>query len=79
MRGPGDGRSDDIPAVLSDGEYVMDAETVALLGNGSSKAGAEALDRFRVNLRKHKGAKLAKGEFSVKAKQPERYLAGGRT
>jgi hypothetical protein len=79
VRGPGDGRSDDIPAVLSDGEYVMDAETVALLGNGSSKAGADALDRFRVNIRKHKGAQLAKGKFSVDAKQPERYLAGGRT
>lgn len=78
VRGPGDGRSDDIPAVLSDGEYVMDAETVALLGNGSTKAGAEALDRFRVNLRKHKGKKLAKGKFSVDAKKPEQYLAGGR-
>ncbi len=26
-----DGRTDDIPAMLSQGEYVMDAETVALL------------------------------------------------
>jgi hypothetical protein len=78
VSGPGTGRSDDIPAMLSDGEYVMDAETVALLGDGSPKAGAEALDRLRVNLRKHKGQKLAKGEFSVNAKQPERYLAGGR-
>lgn len=78
VRGPGDGRSDDIPAMLSDGEYVMDAETVALLGNGSPKAGAEVLDQFRVNLRKHKGRKLAKGEFSANAKKPEHYLAGGR-
>lgn len=78
VSGPGTGRSDDIPAVLSDGEYVMDAETVALLGDGSSKAGAEALDRLRVNLRKHKGQKLAKGKFSVNAKRPERYLVGGR-
>lgn len=78
VRGPGDGRSDDIPAMLSDGEYVMDAETVALLGNGSPKAGAEVLDQFRVNLRKHKGQKLAKGEFSANAKKPEHYLAGGR-
>lgn len=78
VRGPGDGRSDDIPAVLSDGEYVMDAESVALLGNGSSKAGAKALDRLRVNLRKHKGKKLAKGKFSVNAKRPEQYLVGGR-
>lgn len=78
VEGPGDGRSDDIPAMLSDGEYVMDAETVALLGNGSPKAGAEVLDKFRVNLRKHKGQKLAKGEFSANAKKPEHYLAGGR-
>ena len=35
VRGPGTGRSDDIPAVLSDGEYVIDSESVALLGDGS--------------------------------------------
>lgn len=74
--GPGDGRDDKIPAVLSDGEYVMDAETVAMLGNGSSKAGAEALDKFRVNIRKHKGRDLAKGKFSANAKKPEQYLKG---
>lgn len=79
VEGPGTGRSDSIPARLSDGEYVMDAETVALLGDGSTKAGAKKLDTFRVNLRKHKGRNLARGEFSVKAKAPERYLAGGRT
>ena len=76
VRGPGDGRSDDIPANLSDGEYVIDAETVALLGDGSSKAGADKLDRFRVNVRKHKGKSLAAGRFSVAAKQPEAYLKG---
>lgn len=74
--GPGDGRDDKIRAALSDGEYVFDAETVAMLGNGSSKAGADALDRFRVNIRKHKGRKLAKGEFSDDAKKPEQYLKG---
>ena len=78
VRGEGTGRSDSIPAVLSDGEYVIDAETVALLGDGSSKAGAEALDEFRVNIRKHKGAKLAQGKFSVKAKAPHRYMTGGK-
>jgi hypothetical protein len=79
VNGPGDGRSDSIPARLSDGEYVIDAETVALLGNGSPKAGAERLDDFRVSIRKHKGRNLARGKFSVKAKKPEAYLAGGRT
>jgi hypothetical protein len=79
VQGAGDGRSDDIPAVLSDGEYVIDAETVALLGNGSNKAGAAQLDRFRANIRKHKGKELAKGRFSVNAKNPQAYMAGGRT
>ena len=78
VNGPGTGRSDEIPALLSDGEYVIDAETVALLGDGSSKAGAERLDQLRVKIRKDKGRKLAKGEFSGNAKRPEHYLKGGR-
>lgn len=78
VNGPGTGRSDEIPAMLSDGEYVIDAETVALLGDGSSKAGADILDQFRVNVRKDKGRKLARGEFSADAKRPEQYLKGGR-
>jgi hypothetical protein len=78
VHGEGTGRSDSVPAVLSDGEYVIDAETVALLGDGSSKAGAKALDDFRVNIRKHKGAKLAQGKFSVKAKAPHHYMTGGK-
>lgn len=79
VEGPGTGRSDEIDAKLSDGEYVIDAETVALLGDGSSKAGAKKLDQFRVNVRKHKGAELSKGKFSVDAKAPEAYMSGGRT
>ena len=78
VNGPGTGRSDDIPAVLSDGEYVIDAETVALLGDGSSKAGAQRLDDLRVRIRKHKGRKLSQGRFSSDAKNPEAYLTGGR-
>lgn len=76
VRGPGTGRSDSIRANLSDGEYVIDAETVALLGDGSGEHGAKKLDQFRVNVRKHKGRQLARGGFSAKAKQPERYLRG---
>lgn len=79
VHGAGDGRSDSIPARLSDGEYVMDAETVSMLGDGSSKAGAKKLDRMRVNLRKAKGKQLARGRFSVTAKDPEHYYRGGRT
>lgn len=74
--GGADGRSDDVPAVLSDGEYVMDAETVAMLGNGSSKAGAKKLDDMRAKLRQHKGKALASGKISPNAKSPLGYLKG---
>jgi len=39
-KGSGSGRDDTINAKLSDGEYVIDAETVALLGDGSNAEGA---------------------------------------
>lgn len=74
--GGADGRSDDVPAVLSDGEYVMDAESVAMLGNGSSKAGAAKLDQMRSKLRQHKGKALASGKISPDAKSPLSYLKG---
>jgi len=77
VKGQGTGRSDDIPARLSDGEYVMDAETVALLGDGSGSAGARRLDEMRRNLRQHKAKNLRKGGFSHKAKQPHQYMAQG--
>ncbi len=76
--GPGGGRDDAIDARLSDGEYVMDAESVALLGNGSNKAGAQALDQLRERLRAHKGGALTRGDFSPNARTPEAYLRGGR-
>lgn len=69
-----DGRADDIEAVLSPGEYVMDAETVALLGNGSTEAGAAQLDGLRQNIRKHKGSALAAGQISPDALPPEQYI-----
>jgi hypothetical protein len=72
--GISDGRTDDIPALLSDGEYVIDAETVALLGNGSSEAGSKQLDHMRQQIRKQKGGALAKGQFSPDAKSPLAYL-----
>ena len=78
VTGPGTGRSDSIDAKLSDGEYVIDAETVALLGDGSSKAGAAKLDQFRANIRKQKGKALSKGKISPDAESPDRYLMGGR-
>lgn len=75
-RGAGTGREDTINARLSDGEYVIDAETVAMLGDGSTKAGAKKLDDMRSALRKHKGNALAKGKFSPNAKSPLAYLKG---
>jgi hypothetical protein len=75
-RGAGTGRSDEIDAKLSDGEYVLDAETVAMLGDGSSKAGAQRLDQMREAIRSHKGKALAKGKFSPDAKSPLSYLKG---
>jgi hypothetical protein len=44
VEGKGDGTSDDITAMLADGEYVFSADVVSALGNGSNKAGAKALD-----------------------------------
>lgn len=75
--GPGSGREDKISAMLSDGEYVFDAETVSLLGDGSNDEGARRLDQLRKNIRSHKGKSLARGEFSNDAKRPEAYLPGG--
>lgn len=54
VKGRGDGQSDEIPAMLADGEFVWDADTVAQLGNGSSDAGAKFLDKFREAVRSHK-------------------------
>jgi hypothetical protein len=75
--GTGSGRDDTINARLSDGEYVIDAETVALLGNGSTKAGAAVLDQMREQVRKQKGKALARGKFSPDAKSPLAYMKGG--
>ena len=75
-RGSGSGRDDTINARLSDGEYVMDAETVAMLGDGSNDEGARRLDAMRAQLRKHKGKTLARGKFSPNAKSPLAYLKG---
>ena len=71
--GPGTGQSDDIPTMLSDGEYVIDADTVAALGDGSSKAGAQVLDKFREEIRRHKRS-APTDRIPPKAKNPLAYL-----
>ena len=42
------------PAVLSPDEYVIPADVVSMLGNGSSTAGANDLDQFINNFRMDK-------------------------
>ena len=74
--GGGSGRIDNINAHLSPNEYVMDAETVAMLGDGSPDEGAKQLDMMRKELRMHKGKELSKGKFSPDAKSPLNYLKG---
>jgi hypothetical protein len=68
--GRGTGQSDDIPAMLHDGDYVMDADTVAAFGDGSSKAGAQAMEALRSEVPhqmaeggKAVPAKIADGEY----------------
>ena len=75
VKGKGDGQSDDIPAMLADGEYVFDADTVAALGNGSSDAGAQRLDEMRQAIRKHKRSAPV-NKIPPKAKSPLEYLKG---
>jgi len=41
--GPGTGTSDDIPAMLSDGEFVVTANAVKNLGGGDRMAGAKKM------------------------------------
>lgn len=62
-----DGRSDDIPAMLSPNEFVQDAETTTLLGDGDPAAGSRKWEEMRQIIRKTKGKALAKGKFSPKA------------
>lgn len=72
LRGPGDGMSDSIPATISnkrparlaDGEFVVPADVVSHLGNGSTDAGAKQLyhmmDKVRTARtgRKNQGRKI---------------------
>jgi hypothetical protein len=65
LKGPGDGMSDDIPAVigrkqparLADGEFVVPADVVSHLGNGSTDAGAKKLYAMMDKIRKARTGK----------------------
>ena len=71
--GMGGGQEDNVPAMLSDGEYVMDADTVAALGDGNTNAGASALDQMRHAVRQHKRASSV-DKIPPKAKKPMAYV-----
>jgi hypothetical protein len=50
VAGPGTGTSDSIPALLSDGEFVMTAEAVRNAGGGSRRKGAAKMYKLMKNL-----------------------------
>jgi hypothetical protein len=78
LKGGGDGMSDDIPAMigkqqkaaLSDGEFVVPADVVSHLGNGSSRAGAKKLYAMMDNIRQ---ARTGKKRQAPEVK-PDRYM-----
>ena len=52
INGPGTGTSDDIPAMLSDGEFVFTARAVRNAGGGSRREGAKRMYQMMKNLEK---------------------------
>jgi hypothetical protein len=78
LKGPGDGMSDDIPGVignkqparLADGEFVVPADVVSHLGNGSTDAGAKRLYAMMDEVRKARTGNKKQGK-KIKA---EKYL-----
>lgn len=81
LRGPGDGVSDSIPAMigkkqparLADGEFVVPARIVSELGNGSTEAGARKLYAMMDRVQKARGKTVGKGKVA-KNSRAERFL-----
>lgn len=81
LRGPGDGVSDSIPAMigkkqparLADGEFVVPARIVSELGNGSTEAGARQLYAMMDRVQKARGKTVGKGKIA-KRNNPQRML-----
>ena len=81
LRGPGDGVSDSIPAMigkkqparLADGEFVVPARIVSELGNGSTEAGARKLYAMMDRIQKARGKTVGKGKVA-KNSRSEKYL-----
>ena len=78
LRGPGDGMSDNIPAMigrkqparLADGEFVIPADVVSHLGNGSTEAGAKRLHEMMTKVRKDRTGNPKQG----KQINPRKYM-----
>jgi hypothetical protein len=76
LRGPGDGVSDSIPAVigkrqparLADGEFVIPARIVSELGNGSTEAGARKLYAMMERIQKTRKKSIGKKRVAVNSK-----------
>lgn len=70
LKGPGDGMSDNIPATiagrqparLADGEFVIPADVVSHLGNGSTEAGAKKLHEMMNKIRKARTGNSKQGK-----------------
>jgi hypothetical protein len=77
VEGEGDGTSDSVPAMLANGEFVIPADVVASLGNGSNEAGASVLDQFLASIREHKHSKGKKG-LPPESKGPLAYLTDAK-
>lgn len=76
VSGPGGGQDDLIPARLGPGEYVLDADIVSALGDGSNEAGADKLDKWRENIRAHKRS-APPSAIPPKAKALDHYMPKG--
>jgi hypothetical protein len=74
IQGRGDGTSDQIPAMVANSEFVLPADIVSALGNGSSESGADILDQFIKTIREHKHSN-SPDELPPESKGPLEYLS----
>jgi len=77
VKGAGDGTSDSIPAMLANGEFVIPADVVSNLGNGSNDSGAKILDEFLRVIREHKTKHDAR-RLPPDSKGPLSYLTDAK-
>lgn len=77
VEGKGDGTSDDITAMLANGEYVFSADVVSALGNGSNKAGAKELDHM-VQAIRARARSAPPDKLPPDAKSPLEYLKSSK-